>query len=141
MKILLDTQILVWSLTDQNKMISLPRVLAALEDRRNTIYVTPISVLEWAIKSEVTRRKNIPPEKGGLLMIPGLVRAIKENEYSVHPLTLSAAMAIEWLPDLHRDPFDRALIALAVDLGALLCTVDGKIDQYVGSVPSFKVLS
>ncbi|WP_348271994.1 type II toxin-antitoxin system VapC family toxin [Rhizobium sp. NFR07] len=63
-----------------------------------------------------------------------LRRALLDNDFQELPVTSSHAFALEALPPLHKDPFDRILIAQATSEGILLLTADETVAQYDGPI-------
>lgn len=145
MRLLLDTHIFIWALTEElgplprHARRSMRAIQSALENPDNVLHASAINALEWAIKSEKTRREGLTAEAGGTILIPDLEARCRQMDVQVEPFSMRAACRVESLPLFHRDPFDRALIAQAVDLGAALCTVDGRLHAYVPAVPGFAV--
>ncbi len=103
MRLLLDTHILLWWLKDD---ALLPAQAAALiEDRRNEVFVSPMSVWEIAIKSQLGRLKADVDE---------VRTAALQSVFRPLPFNLEHAAAVARLPHQHIDPFDRALVAQAL---------------------------
>ena len=123
MKYLLDTHILLWALADKKRVAP---ILDILEDPRNEIYYSAASIWEVSIKSS----------KGHLDALPeDVVKYARKQMYqevhitSEHTLLLQELTYPDDLP-IHKDPFDRILIAQAMALGAKLITMDDKICRY-----------
>ena len=57
-----------------------------------------------------------------------------KNGYSEIPITSQHAIAVSGLPDIHRDPFDRVLVAQAITEGITLLTADKLVAQYSGPI-------
>lgn len=119
MRLLLDTHILLWWLADDPALPVQANVLIA--DSANEILVSPISLWEIAIKVHL-----------GKLMadIDEIHTAALTNGFTVLPFTDMHAIAVVHLPDYHRDPFDRALIAQAHVEPLYLLTHDQMIANY-----------
>ena len=117
MNLLLDTNIVIW-LTGRQERIR-PDVLAALADHRNELVVSTASLLE--IASKVSR--------GRLAFDENILRDLEQQ---VRFLQVSAAHAwrVSRLPPLHTDPFDRLLVAQALEEGMTLVTGDRALAQY-----------
>lgn len=115
---LLDTHVFLWWLDD-------PRLLSdparkAITDGKNTIYVSAVVAWEIAIKRSL-----------GKLHAPDDLEAVMAaNRFLPLPVTISHALAVESLPDHHRDPFDRLLIAQAHHEGFKLVSRDPHIPCY-----------
>lgn len=99
MKLLLDTHVLLWWLEDPALLADEARV--AVANPRNAVYVSASSVQEITIKQ--ARNRLTCPEP--------LLPLLDENKFSRLPVTLDHALALRALPPLHKDPFDRQLVA------------------------------
>jgi PIN domain nuclease of toxin-antitoxin system len=118
MKLLLDTQAFLW--WDSNDA-RLPSALhSAISSPRNQIYVSAVSVWEIAIKRGL----------GKLIFAGAVGKTIEGHGFAGLPVTVEQAEAAGALPLLHRDPFDRLLIAQAQVEGLILVTVDEEILRY-----------
>ena len=120
MRVLLDTHVLVW-VTHQSVRLGTARQLVADADNR---LMSAVSVWELAIKQRL-----------GKLSVGSDVRTwtrrvTRELVLDHLPVTAEHAAAVEHLPDVHRDPFDRLLVAQAVAEGAVLLTADDRLTAY-----------
>lgn len=123
MKLLLDTHILIWAARDVLPKKARDMVVSL----KNTVYFSPISVWEVVIKYNLKKVDfDIDPEK--------LRDRLLVNEYKNVPVTLQHAMAVNELPSIHKDPFDRMLIAQAKFEGMLLVTHDDNVAKYPGQI-------
>lgn len=121
MKLLLDTHVLLWWLDDPS-LLSTP-AHDAIAEPENDVLVSTAVVWEIVIKVGL-----------GKLAIPAnLDDAIRQSGFRYLPVEASHALAIRGLPNHHRDPFDRMLIAQAVVEDATLLTRDTNILQYPAS--------
>ena len=119
MRLLLDTNVVVWLLLgDRSRVPS--SVAVALEDVENVVMISAASVWEIAIKRSI----------GKLDIEPRWPRALSSLGFDHCPITAEHAAAVETLPWLHRDPFDRLLIAQARVEDATLVTADATIPSY-----------
>jgi PIN domain nuclease of toxin-antitoxin system len=120
-KLLLDTHIFLWLQTDPERLGDQLRVV---EDERTELLLSAVSSWEIAIKYGLGRLPlPEPPER----YVPSRMRAIAAEALAVeHP----HALAVATLPNLHRDPFDRLLIAQASLLGLTILTADRAVAQY-----------
>ena len=118
MNLLLDTQIALWWLGDTPELTDVVR--EAVQDSDNVVYVSAASVWEIAIKRAL----------GKLEIGDEYVNEIAEQGFLELPIRWEHAKRVEALPMLHRDPFDRLLIAQAQALGLTLVTTDGMIREY-----------
>ncbi len=125
MKFLLDTHVLLWAAATPLKLSKTARKL--LDDSANELFFSAASIWEIAIKRGITKASiNIESHV--------LRRALIDNEYSEISITGEHAAAIEVLPHIHKDPFDRILIAQAITEGITLITVDPVLLKYPGPI-------
>ena len=125
MKLLLDTQLLLWAAGTPERLSGQARPL--LEDPANELLFSPVSLWEIAIKRGLGRADFQVDARV-------LRRGLLDNGYVELPLTGEHAVAIEGLPPLHKDPFDRILVAQAMVEGVVLLTADTMVAQYPGPV-------
>ena len=118
MRLLLDTHALLWSLGDPDRLDAEAR--GAIQDAQNDVLVSAASVWEMAIKSAL----------GKLSTPDDLLAQLRLNRFDALDVTLHHAQAVEHLPMLHRDPFDRMLVAQARSDGLRLVTRDPLVQQY-----------
>lgn len=118
MRLLVDSHVLIWA-ADRQALLP-QRYKDALSAPETEAYVSAASVLEIGIK-----------RLAGKLDVPGdlFERALAAG-YRALDITWDHAQAVEALPLLHKDPFDRLLIAQAQCEGLTLLTVDRQIAQY-----------
>lgn len=117
-RLLLDAHVLLWWLSDDAALGEQARALIA--DTRNEVLVSAATLWELSIK----RAK-------GLLEAPEDLEALVADEgFSALPINLFHARQAGALPELHRDPFDRMLVAQARAEGLELITADAMIPQY-----------
>jgi len=121
MKLLLDTHAFIWWDSDPAQL-SAP-ALAALRDPANEVWLSVASVWEMVIKAQLGKLTLRLP-------LTAIVTQQQGNGLQVLPATLAHALAVEGLPALHKDPFDRMLIAQANVEGAELVSADQVIRQY-----------
>ena len=125
MKLLLDTQLLLWASGQPEKLSASARRL--LNDPRNELCFSAASLWEIAIKATLGREDfRVEPRL--------LRRGLLDNGYLEIPVTSQHAVSIDGLPVLHKDPFDRLLVAQALSEGITLLTSDAQLAQYPGSV-------
>ena len=121
MKLLLDTHIFLWLHTEPER---LGEHLPAAEDRDNELLLSAVCSWEIAIKNAVGRLPlPEPPQR----YVPNLMRTIGAIAL---PIEHSHTLAVAALPLLHRDPFDRLLIAQAQLLDVPILTADAIIAKY-----------
>ncbi len=110
-RLLLDTNVVVWLLLGDRARVS-ETAVAALEDQENEVAVSAASVWEIAIKRSL----------GKLTIEDRWPEALAPLGFEPLPITAVHARAVELLPWHHRDPFDRLLIAQAVEERCALVT-------------------
>ncbi len=118
MRLLVDTNILFWAISETARISRKTRML--LEDDRHQFWTSSISVAELRTKEAI----------GKLVLPAGFPGLVRESGYA--PLAYSAAHAhrLEGLPLHHRDPFDRMLIAQALEEGLTILTSDKAFADY-----------
>lgn len=125
MKLLLDTQILLWAAGQPERLSAAAR--KQLRDPKNELLFSAASLWEIAIKSSLGRADfRVEPRL--------LRRGLLDNGYTELPVTSEHAVGIDALPDLHKDPFDRILLAQALLEGITLLTADVQLARYPGPV-------
>jgi PIN domain nuclease of toxin-antitoxin system len=123
-RVLLDTHVLVWAATTPER---LGADLAVVEDADRRI-VSAVCVWELAIKQRLGKLSL------GSDVRTWMRRVTSELVLDHLPVTADHAAAVEHLPDVHRDPFDRLLVAQAVAEGAVLLTSDHRLTAYGDAV-------
>ena len=122
MKFILDTNAFIWMDTDPTKVS--PRVVQVLNDTNNEIHLSVASVWEMVIKSQT----------GKLVLSDTIDKIIaeqmKRNPLQLLPIELPHVLALQTLPSIHKDPFDRLLVAQATIENAILLSTDPLIRQY-----------
>lgn len=104
MKLLLDTHLLLWAAGEPDRIQAATRTL--LDDADNTLLFSAASLWEIAIKRGLGRDDfQVDPRS--------LRRALFDNGYGELAITSEHAVAVDQLPPIHKDPFDRILIAQA----------------------------
>ena len=125
MTLLLDTQILLWAVNRPARLSAVARTL--LTDPDNDLLFSPASLWEIAIKNTLGRDDfRVEPRV--------LRRGLLDNGYAELPITSEHAVNIDSLPRLHKDPFDRILLAQAISEGIMLLTTDAQVARYGGPV-------
>lgn len=125
MNILLDTHLLVWTATRPKRLSA--RARSYLEDPRNLLFFSAVSIWEIGIKRRLERLDfQLDPER--------LRNQLLANGYNEIDFTSLHGLAVQALPLLHRDPFDRALIAQARCENLVLMTADRDITLYQEAV-------
>lgn len=119
MRLLLDTHTLLWAVSMPDELP--PRVRALLEAGTTHVSVSAASTWEIAIKAAI-----------GKLVVdfPALLSALGSLEFSELPIGFDHTRRAGRLPPIHRDPFDRMLVAQAMEDGLTLVTRDPNIGRY-----------
>jgi PIN domain nuclease of toxin-antitoxin system len=120
-KLLLDTHILLWAAGQPEKLSESARTL--LTTPENFLFFSAASIWEIVIKRGLGRDdfKVDPRRLRKMLIVHG---------YTELPVTAEHVLKVETLPLLHKDPFDRLLLAQAHTEGLLLLTIDASVLQY-----------
>jgi PIN domain nuclease of toxin-antitoxin system len=117
-KLLLDTNALIWTFADPTRFSTY--VADTIQDESNEVYVSVVSAWEIGVK----RAK-------GKLDLPGDMEAmVAEKKFTSLPLSMRHGLAVESLPPEHHDPFDRMLVAQAQMEGLTLVTSDRTMRRY-----------
>jgi PIN domain nuclease of toxin-antitoxin system len=121
-KILVDTHIFLWAITDDPRLSSAHRVLYL--DPANDLYLSVASIWEMLIKTGL-----------GKLPLPApaadyIVKQMEKNRLHSLTIRISHLTALEALPPLHRDPFDRMLIAQALAERIPILSADSELRKY-----------
>jgi len=125
MRLLLDTHVLLWALTNAPRLR--PAARALILDEANALHFSAVSIAEISVKYALRR-----PD---FLFDPQEVRhELLDNGYSELALTGLHAEAVGGLPAIHRDPFDRLLVAQAIAEGMTLLTGDAMVARYPGAI-------
>jgi PIN domain nuclease of toxin-antitoxin system len=121
MKLLLDTHLLLWAAGQPERLSA--DVRALLDDPGNILLFSAASLWEIAIKRGLGREDfRADPRL--------LRRGLLDNGYDELPVTSDHAVAVDGLPSIHKDPFDRILVAQSLVEGVMLLTADPWIARY-----------
>ena len=122
MRALLDTHTFLWWAMDDARLSAATRKF--LGDGGNTLFLSAASAWEIVIKAQ-TGRLNLP-------LRPGQYITSRTAHYGIEslPIELSHALQVETLPDHHRDPFDRMLVAQSLVERIPILTADPQIRAY-----------
>lgn len=118
MRLLLDTHVYLWYLADSPKLSRTARMTIATADE---VFVSAASIWEATIKAGLGKVKAD---------LPLLVEGIEASGFSELPVTAAHAAAVAQLRPLHRDPFDRLLVAQAIFEPLRLLTADPVLVEY-----------
>ena len=125
MKLLLDTHLLLWAAESFDRLPSDARTLMGASE--NELFFSVASLWEIAIKCGLGRDDFKVDARV-------LRRSLLDNGYSELPILSEHVVAIDALPPIHKDPFDRLLVAQATVEGITLLTVDSRVADYPGPV-------
>ncbi|MDP2694412.1 MAG: type II toxin-antitoxin system VapC family toxin [Gallionella sp.] len=121
LSLLLDTHLLLWAAGEPERLSAKARAL--LLDPANQLVFSAASLWEISIKNSLDRADfNVDPRR--------LWRMLLVNGYRELPVTSEHTVAVNDLPKLHKDPFDRILVAQTRVEGLLLLTVDKVVAKY-----------
>ncbi len=125
MKFLLDTHLMVWLLTSPERVSSAAFEWRAQED--SVLHFSTISIWEVVVKSALKRADfNVDAAQ--------LNETLIEAGYMNVPVQSIHALTVRTLPPIHKDPFDRMLIAQAASEGLVLLTADAQLGGYPGPI-------
>ena len=122
MKFLLDTHIFLWYISAEPQLPTTFR--NAIRDPANEVYLSAASVWEAVIKNALGK---LPLPEAPATYLP---RQREAHHITALPIEEAAFTHLAGLPSLHRDPFDRILIAQAIQHGLTMVTVDGAVRAY-----------
>lgn len=121
MNLLLDTRLLLWAASEPQRLSAKARAL--LLDPSNQLVFSSASLWEITIKNGLERSDfSVDPRR--------LWRMLLVNGYREISVTSEHAVAVNDLPPLHKDPFDRILVAQARIEGLTLLTADKMVAKY-----------
>jgi len=125
MKLLLDTRLLLWAAGQPNRLSAGARKL--LDNPANQLLFSAASIWEVTIKRGLGRSDFQADPRV-------LRRGLLDNGYDELPILSEHVVAIESLPPVHKDPFDRLLVAQATVEGISFLTADSVVAKYPGPV-------
>ena len=126
MRVLVDSNVLYWYLGDRAKLT--PRVLKLLDDGSNDLYVSSVSLWELSIK--VAKGKLTVPGNS----IRSFYEQVDRIGITILTVTKGHILRTESLPHHHRDPFDRMIVAQALEESLTILTADSDIPKYAAPV-------
>jgi len=121
-RILLDTHLLLWATVEPERLSS--RAQAVISDPGNELLFSAASLWEMAIKQSRGPRHDFEIE------LRPFRHELLNNGYLELPVTAEHALAVGMLPPLHKDPFDRILVAQSIAEGITLLTSDRIVARY-----------
>jgi PIN domain nuclease of toxin-antitoxin system len=122
MRLLLDTHVYIWAVMDDRKLTQAARKLILDAD---DVFVSSASIWEASIKAGLGKLDAD---------VNLLVSEIEASGFSELPVRAVHAAMVRDLPDIHRDPFDRLLVAQALSEPLRLVTSDGHLSKYTNLV-------
>lgn len=125
MKLLLDTRLLLWAAGEPGRIS--PKARKLIEDSQNELLFSAANLWEVAIKRGLGRNDFQVDTRL-------LRRGLLDNGYGELPIMSHHVVAIESLPPIHKDPFDRILVAQAIAEGVTLLTTDAMVAKYPGPI-------
>jgi len=125
MRFLLDTHLVLWSLLEPDRLSAQARSL--LQSRQTELVFSTVCLWEIGIKRGL--------KKKGFQADPRVLRrTMLDDGYEELPVLGQHAVEVDILPPIHKDPFDRILIAQATVEGIILLTADPTIARYPGPI-------
>jgi PIN domain nuclease of toxin-antitoxin system len=125
MRFLLDTHLVLWSLSEPERLSRQASLL--LQSRQNDFVFSVVSLWEIGIKRGL--------KKKGFQHDPRVLRrTMLDDGYEELPVLGQHTVEVDILPPIHKDPFDRILIAQAMVEGITLLTADETIARYPGPI-------
>ncbi len=122
MRLLLDTQAFIWASIEPNKLSSKAKRL--ITNPTNDILLSMASIWEMQIKIQLGKLDLKTP------LSAAIEKQRQVNGIQILPIEMSHIFGLLGLPDYHKDPFDRLLIAQARFESIALVTIDSNIKQY-----------
>ena len=125
MRLLLDTHLLIWAVSEPDRLSA--KAMDLMIDKANGLFFSVASIWEIAIKASYKRTDfmvNVPELHGELL----------RNGYQELAVSAGHTFAVVHLPHLHKDPFDRLLLAQAMREYLTLVTADELLASYPGPI-------
>ena len=121
MRYLLDTHAVVWHFNDSTKLS--PKVAEIICNPENSIYISSVSLWEIAIKMNLGKLDLD-------FMLDELLVEIKDGDFDILQIENKYLNKLSELPYIHKDPFDRLLIATALTEDLTIVTTDENIQKY-----------
>lgn len=125
MKLLIDTHLLLWAANEPEKLSA--KAVSLMSNSEHQLIFSAASIWEIVIKNSLGR---VDFKVDARLLRRGLL----DNDYTELTITSAHAVFVESLPLIHKDPFDRILVAQATVEGFTLLTADSAVAKYPGPV-------
>ena len=122
MRLLLDTHTLLWWLAGDQALSDAAR--EAIADPDNEVFVSTASAWEIATKYQLGRLS------GAALITADIAGAVASQGFTELPISIRDGQAAGGLPAVHKDPFDRMLIAQAVTAGMVIVSNEAMFNAY-----------
>lgn len=126
MRVLFDTHAFLWWINDDKRLSSAARDV--ISDSQNEVFLSAASGWEIAIKAELGKLK-MPTN-----LEQFIAQQLLDNAIDTLPIQLSHVLHVYTLPLLHRDPFDRLLVAQSQLENLPILTTESQIEQYAVQV-------
>ena len=123
MRLLLDTQVAIWALTNTRRLGV--EVLSRIGDESEEAFVSAVTIWEIAIKYPLGKRLGAPPFSATTAL-----KNFSEAGFLYLDVTPNHSAFVETLPPIHADPFDRLLVAQALFEPMRLITADSTLAKY-----------
>lgn len=121
MKLLLDTHVLLWW---HHEPARVPRpVIDAMRQVQTTLWISIASAWEMMIKQQAGKLSL-------LTSVQEILETQRRNDFTLLDIKAAHVLALEGLPPIHKDPFDRILVAQAIREDMTLVTADQTLQQY-----------
>ncbi len=125
MKLLIDTHLLLWAANAPEKLSG--KAVSLMTNPEHELFFSAASIWEIAIKNGL----GCDDSKVDARL---LRRGLLDNDYTELAMTSAHAVFVESLPLIHKDPFDRILVAQATTEGITLLTADSTVARYPGPI-------
>ena len=125
MNYLLDTHVFLWACFEPSKLSN--KVVEIIENPKNILFLSSASIWEISIKMGIGKLKIISNDIDFKLFIE---KSIQNLDLKELPVKKEHIFELHKLPYIHKDPFDRILIAQAISEGLILITNDSFIQSY-----------
>ncbi len=122
MRLLLDTHTFLWWIADDPRLS--PRASALISDGANQVHLSAASAWEIVVKSDLGR-VEVPEPVDRFLTVQ-----LEANAFLPLPIHMRHALGLAALPDVHRDPFDRILVAQAIAEDLTIVSGDRMLQRY-----------
>ena len=125
MRLLLDTHLLIWAVSEPERLSA--KAEGLMNDEANQLFFSAASIWEIAIKASYKRSDF-------MVNVPELHSELLRNGYQELAVSARYTFAVVDLPHLHKDPFDRLLLAQAMREDLTLVTADATLASYPGPI-------